>query len=63
MNLNMNAKDVPCVDTMRTQSRLELQNDIQRRWCHYAHDNETRIPQHALPLFTVAMIDLQYYYI
>lgn len=40
MNLNMNAKDVRCVDTARAQSQLELQNDIQRSWCHYAHANE-----------------------
>jgi hypothetical protein len=59
VNLNMNAKDVPSVDTRRTQSRLELQNDIQRRWCHYAHDNESSIQQHGLPLFKVAVTDLQ----
>jgi len=59
VNLNMNAKDVPCVDTTRTQSRQELQNDIQRRWCHYAHNNESRIQQHGLPLLKVAVIDLQ----
>ena len=58
MNLNMNAEDVPCADITRTQSRLELQNDIQRRWCHYAHNNESHIQQHALPLFKVAVIDL-----
>jgi len=58
VNLNMNAKDVSRVDITRTQSRLELQNDIQKRWCHYAHNNESRVQQPGLPLFKVAVIGL-----